>query len=66
MREHTKILAEWLHCEENAIADTLFPINKEFTEQERISNIVSIFNAMKTVEEEVNQDWYEDQAGEDI
>jgi hypothetical protein len=66
MREHSKILAEALGCEENAIADTLFPIFKGFTEQDRITNMLKIFNAMKMVENEVNQDWYEDQAGEDI
>ncbi|GAJ02482.1 unnamed protein product [marine sediment metagenome] len=65
MREHSKILAEVLGCDENAIADTLFPVSK-YTEEERISNMVAIFKAMKTVEDEVNRDWYEDQAGADL
>lgn len=65
MRDHSKILAEILDCEETAIADTLFPISK-YTEDERISNMVTIFKAMKTVEDEVNNDWYQDQAGEDL
>jgi hypothetical protein len=66
VREHSKILAEALDCEETAIADKLFPIHKGFTEQDRITNMVKLFNAMKMVENENNQDWYEEQAGEDI
>ena len=65
MREHSKILAEALDCEETAIADTLFPISM-YTEDERIANMVVIFRAMKMVENEVNQDWYQDQAGADL
>ncbi len=65
MRDHSKILAEILDCEETAIADVLFPISK-YTEDERISNMVTIFKAMKTVEDEVNEDWYQDQAGADL
>lgn len=66
MREHSKILAEALDCEETAIADTLFPISMGYTEDERISNMVAIFKAMKMVEDEVNLDWYQDQAGADL
>lgn len=66
MREYSKILAEALDCEETAIADTLFPISKGFTEQDRITYMVKIFNAMKIVENELNTDWYQEQAGEDL
>ena len=66
MREHSKILAEALDCEETAIADTLFPISMGFTEDERITNMIAIFRAMNMVENEVNQDWYQEQAGEDL
>ena len=66
MREHSKILAEALGCEETAIGDTLFPISMGYTEDERISNMVSIFKAMKMVEDKVNMNWYENQAGADL
>lgn len=44
-----QILANNLGCEEQAVADALFPISKGFTEKERIDNLSAIYAAMSDI-----------------
>jgi hypothetical protein len=46
---YKEILATNLGCQPEAIADKLFPINRGFTEEERISNLNAIYNSMRYV-----------------
>ena len=53
MKEYNDILADCLNCEKEGIADKLFPINKGFTEKERIEFVNAIYNAMYIVNQNV-------------